>query len=150
MPALSEVLALYSLQNAMMLTPCCPRAGPTGGAGFALPAGKASLINATTFLAIAAVNKQVNRFFVAGRIDDHRVRKGFRDSARWDRKKFPTPSRRGIITGNYPFFSTWVNSSSTGVSRPKMESRALSLLRSGLTSITSPSKSLNGPDSTAI
>src|SRR6185437_6409108 len=33
------VRALKSLQNAMMLTPCWPSAGPTGGEGFALPAG---------------------------------------------------------------------------------------------------------------
>ena len=46
---LSFVRALYSLQNAAMLTPCCPSAGPTGGAGVALPAGKASLINAVIF-----------------------------------------------------------------------------------------------------
>lgn len=81
-PTLSCVAALYSLQKAMMLTPCkqvfliwshswftvqhtgdcheakcrlltlqveynctfAPRAGPTGGAGFALPACSASLI----------------------------------------------------------------------------------------------------------
>ena len=39
MPFWSFVLALNSLQNAMILTPCAPRAGPTGGAGFAAPAG---------------------------------------------------------------------------------------------------------------
>jgi len=32
-----------------MFTPCCPNAGPTGGAGVAFPAGKASLINAVIF-----------------------------------------------------------------------------------------------------
>src|SRR5688500_6282012 len=35
-------LELKSLQNAMMLTPCWPRAGPTGGEGLALPAGSCS------------------------------------------------------------------------------------------------------------
>lgn len=38
------VAALYSLQNPMMLTPAAPRAGPTGGEGLALPAGRASLM----------------------------------------------------------------------------------------------------------
>jgi hypothetical protein len=38
-PFWSLVLALNSLQNAMMLTPWAPSAGPTGGAGFAAPAG---------------------------------------------------------------------------------------------------------------
>ena len=33
------VCALNALQKSMMLTPCWPRAGPTGGAGFAAPAG---------------------------------------------------------------------------------------------------------------
>src|SRR3989442_9129536 len=33
------VAALNSLQNSMMFTPCWPSAGPTGGDGFAFPAG---------------------------------------------------------------------------------------------------------------
>jgi hypothetical protein len=32
-----------------MFTPCCPKAGPTGGAGVALLAGKANLIKAIIF-----------------------------------------------------------------------------------------------------
>src|SRR3954466_9874398 len=43
------VRALNSLQNCMMFKPCCPSAGPTGGAGFALPAGHCSLMIAVTF-----------------------------------------------------------------------------------------------------
>jgi len=31
-------------QNSIMFTPCCPNDGPTGGAGFALPAGICNLI----------------------------------------------------------------------------------------------------------
>src|SRR4029079_17596 len=41
-----------ALQNSMMLTPCCPSAGPTGGAGFACPPGICSLISVRTFLAM--------------------------------------------------------------------------------------------------
>src|SRR3954467_15382637 len=52
MPGWSFVLALKSLQKAMMFTPCWPRAGPTGGAGFACPAGICNLIIPVTFLAI--------------------------------------------------------------------------------------------------
>src|SRR5512133_689921 len=37
----------------MMLTPCWPRAGPTGGAGFACPPGIWSLISVRTFLAMS-------------------------------------------------------------------------------------------------
>src|ERR1700733_4069650 len=43
------VFALNSLQNCMMFTPCWPSAGPTGGAGLALPAGSCSLICPVTF-----------------------------------------------------------------------------------------------------
>jgi hypothetical protein len=46
------VRALNSLQKAMMLIPCGPRAVPTGGAGFALPAGICSLTNPVTFFAM--------------------------------------------------------------------------------------------------
>ena len=43
------VRALNSLQNSMMLTPCWPSAGPTGGDGLALPAGNCSLMNPVIF-----------------------------------------------------------------------------------------------------
>src|SRR5690349_19420304 len=46
------VCALNALQNSMMLTPCWPSAGPTGGAGLAAPAGIWSLIRVRTFFAI--------------------------------------------------------------------------------------------------
>src|SRR5262245_38580541 len=51
-PACAWVWALNALQNSMMLTPRCPSAGPTGGLGFACPAGICSLISATTFFAM--------------------------------------------------------------------------------------------------
>ena len=38
-PVSAWVRELNALQNSMMLTPCWPSAGPTGGAGFAAPAG---------------------------------------------------------------------------------------------------------------
>src|SRR5689334_14551469 len=47
------VWALNALQNSMMLTPCWPRAGPTGGAGFACPPGIWSLMSVRTFLAMS-------------------------------------------------------------------------------------------------
>src|SRR5579872_638629 len=52
MPGWSLVLALNSLQKPMMLTPCWPNAGPTGGAGLACPAGICNLICPVTFFAI--------------------------------------------------------------------------------------------------
>src|SRR4030095_4344714 len=50
-PCLSCVRALNDLQNSMMFTPCWPSAGPTGGDGFACPAGHCNLTIATTFFA---------------------------------------------------------------------------------------------------
>jgi ribosomal protein L11 len=38
-PDLSFVFSLNALQNSMILIPLCPSAGPTGGDGFAAPAG---------------------------------------------------------------------------------------------------------------
>ena len=43
-PACEEVRSLYSLQKPIIFTPCCPKAGPTGGAGFACPAGTYNFI----------------------------------------------------------------------------------------------------------
>src|SRR5688572_19624438 len=48
-PSSFAVRALKALQKSMMLTPACPSAGPTGGAGVALAAGICSLICPTTF-----------------------------------------------------------------------------------------------------
>src|SRR6185312_8890526 len=48
------VCALKALQKSMMLTPCWPSAGPTGGAGLALPAWICSLMSVRTFLAIGS------------------------------------------------------------------------------------------------
>src|SRR5438093_1414481 len=50
-PALA-VWALKFLQKSMMFTPCCPSAGPTGGAGVALPAGHCSFTTAVILFAI--------------------------------------------------------------------------------------------------
>src|SRR5919109_772421 len=83
-PASLLVAALNSLQNAMMLTPCWPRAGPTGGAGLACPAGICNLIWPTTFFAMVCylLNRRAGgascrwtawaagwRFFTSGFLD---------------------------------------------------------------------------------
>src|SRR4051812_44579579 len=49
LPRCDSVAALYALQNSMMLTPCWPRAGPTGGAGVAAPALICSLMTPASF-----------------------------------------------------------------------------------------------------
>src|SRR5881275_1041540 len=49
LPRCDSVAALYCLQNSMMLTPCWPSAGPTGGAGVAAPALICSLMRPAIF-----------------------------------------------------------------------------------------------------
>src|SRR3982751_4493730 len=53
--SLPDVLALNALQKSMMLTPCGPRAVPTGGAGVALPAGICHLTCPVTFFALESL-----------------------------------------------------------------------------------------------
>src|SRR4029079_14474526 len=53
-PFSCAVCALNALQNSMMLRPCWPSAGPTGGAGLACPPGICSLMSVRTFFAIRA------------------------------------------------------------------------------------------------
>ena len=53
-PMSPAVCALNALTNSMMLMPCWPSAGPTGGAGEAWPPGAWSLMVVRTFLAIRA------------------------------------------------------------------------------------------------
>src|SRR5205814_916858 len=54
-PFSCAVCALKALQNSMMLTPCWPSAGPTGGAGLACPPGIWSLMRVRIFFATARV-----------------------------------------------------------------------------------------------
>src|SRR5690606_14219111 len=49
LPRWPSVAALYCLTKSMMLTPCGPRAVPTGGAGVACPAGSWTLTRAAIF-----------------------------------------------------------------------------------------------------
>src|SRR5690242_13965175 len=49
LPRWDSVAALYCLQKSMMLTPCGPRAVPTGGAGVAWPACSCTLTTALIF-----------------------------------------------------------------------------------------------------
>src|SRR5437588_2048359 len=57
-PTWPAVRSLYSLQNAIMLTPWGPSAVPTGGAGLAFPAGICSLTTALTRFAILVQTPQ--------------------------------------------------------------------------------------------
>src|SRR5438874_5724663 len=75
-PFWSPVWALKALQNSMMLTPCWPSAGPTGGAGFAWPPGICSLMSVRTFLAISVqflhlVERELHRNLALEDVDEH-------------------------------------------------------------------------------
>src|SRR5206468_8328323 len=116
------VRALNSLQNCMMFKPCCPRAGPTGGAGFAFPAGHCSLMIAVTFFMTK----------LAGGPEGEELAKGQ-----------PKASGSRVYA-----FSTWEKSSSTDVARPNIDSETLSFCLSDLTSSTVAEKLANGPSIT--
>jgi len=53
-PILSFVFSLKALQNSIIFTPRCPSAGPTGGDGFAAPAGIIILNFSVIFFAICS------------------------------------------------------------------------------------------------
>src|SRR5438477_3953207 len=70
------VCALNALQNSMMLTPCWPSAGPTGGAGLACPPGICSLMSVRTFLAMSVqllhlVERQLHGDLALEDVDEH-------------------------------------------------------------------------------
>src|SRR5437763_7873795 len=75
-PFWSPVWALNALQNSMMLTPCWPSAGPTGGAGFACPPGIWSLMSVRIFLAMSVqllylIEPELNRYLTLEDVDEH-------------------------------------------------------------------------------
>src|SRR5215472_6128200 len=55
LPRWDSVAALYCLQKSMMLTPCGPRAVPTGGAGVAAPALSWTLTTAAILFFLGAI-----------------------------------------------------------------------------------------------
>ena len=113
------VRALNSLQNCMMFRPCCPSAGPTGGAGLALPAGHWSLMSAVTFFITSSLLTRPRRISAAD-------------------------GRGGAVYA----FSTWAKSSSTDVARPNIDSETLTFCLSAFTSSTLAEKFANGPSTT--
>src|SRR3954468_22038181 len=123
LPRCDSVWALYALQNSMMLTPCWPSAGPIGGAGVAWPALICSLMTAETF-------------FLGGMSGPNDVVCG--GSSR------PLGGARGACQ----ILATWLNESSTGVSRPKIDTSTLSFWASGLISEMVAGRVSNGPSMT--
>src|SRR5579863_5651829 len=75
MPTWLAVRSLYSLQNAIMLTPWGPSAVPIGGAGLALPAGICSFTTALTRFAMLVTTPQYQsrlNFLYLQEIQHHR------------------------------------------------------------------------------
>src|SRR3974390_2486441 len=83
LPRWDSVAALYCLQKSMMLTPCGPRAVPTGGAGVATPAFSCTLTTPAIFFFLGAmltslcsdladlVERQLDRRLAAEDRDEH-------------------------------------------------------------------------------
>src|SRR4051794_2513733 len=69
LPRCDSVAALYCLQNSMMLTPCWPSAGPTGGAGVAAPALICSLIRPAIFFLGGMSGSSDLRYLAEGELD---------------------------------------------------------------------------------
>src|SRR5579875_271968 len=120
LPRWDSVAALYCLTKSMMLTPCGPSAVPTGGAGVAAPAGSCTLTTAASF------------FLLGGMVV------GFLSVSRGSHPPYPPDQ----------IFETWSNESSTGVSRPKIDTSTLSFWVTGLTSFTVAGSVANGPSIT--
>src|SRR5437762_7334568 len=115
----AEVLALNCLQNSMMLTCACPSAGPTGGAGVALPAAICNLTCVCTFFG-GAIFSNSSVLLNLLSVDHHQLQL-------------------------QATFSTCPNSNSTGVARPKIVTITFKVARSSFTSSTMPLKFANGP-----
>src|SRR5215212_10043319 len=96
LPRCDSVAALYALQNSMMLTPCWPSAGPTGGAGVAAPALIWSLMTA------------VNRFL--GGMTSFFVT-GWNGRVAGARREPASGGGDGVLV---QILLTWLNESSTG------------------------------------
>src|SRR5207249_10038930 len=64
-PANCCVCSLYCRQKAMVFTPCCPSAVPTGGAGVACPARICSLTIAWTFLRLRGAESAIRDYLPA-------------------------------------------------------------------------------------
>src|SRR4051794_32113655 len=135
LPRCDSVAALYALQNSMMLTPCWPSAGPTGGAGVAAPALIWSLMTAVNRF----LGGMTSSFFLTGT-----SLAGLEGLAAGGR---PARSVGWRAPRSYNL-ATWVNESSTGVSRPKIETSTCSFCCSALISLIVAGRVANGPSMT--
>src|SRR5208282_1427863 len=152
------VRALNCLQNSMMLTCACPSAGPTGGAGVALPAAICNFTEPVTFFAMMPfpyLRTPAPSLGFSAQRSDHLISPplvfGRSQCQHHDRNQLFLHRICGftlnvpITVFPYATFSTCPNSNSTGVERPKMVTITFKVSRSSFTSSTTPVKVANGP-----
>src|SRR6478672_4970962 len=136
LPRWDSVAALYALTNSMMLTPCWPSAGPTGGAGVAAPAWICSLMKPEIFFFLGGIASGPFPGMWAYAMGDDPVAVS------------AAPSGGRGLQPLAQILATWLNESSTGVSRPKMETSTLSFWVSGLISEIVAGRVSKGPSMT--
>src|SRR6478735_6553084 len=143
LPRIDSVWALYALQNSMMFTPCGPRAVPTGGAGVAAPAWSCTLTSAAIFF----FGGMLLLFLSRGHDEPYVVR--------LCHLLLPVSPRATELlcsadgeSGNRQTRWIWLKLSSTGVSRPKISTRAFTRCDSALISVIVACSVANGPSTT--
>src|ERR671912_61285 len=134
-PRIDSVAALYALTSSMMLTPCGPSAVPTGGAGVADAAFKATLTRAAIFFLGGIL---VGSFFWA-------AAGGCPQLVRIGSIYDPVGGRLRCVDHT---FWTCGNVRSTGVSRPRISTNALSRWLLTLISVMVAWTPANGPSTT--
>src|ERR1044072_9342925 len=116
LPRWDSVAALYCLQKSMMLTPCGPRAVPTGGAGVAAPAFSWTLTTAASFFFLGGMPHPFVPVWLRSRLpqDAGTAHAGTSAVALGPL----SPAYAGTLC---QILETWLNDSSTAGSRPKIE-----------------------------
>src|SRR3954463_9529223 len=120
----------------MMFTPCGPRAVPTGGAGVAGPACRCTFTSAAIFF-LGGISGHVPSCCTS-----------WSCRARSFRALPPQVLRVLLVPSSAQTFWIWLKLSSTGVSRPKISTRALTLCDSALISVIVACRVANGPSTT--
>src|SRR5215217_1425212 len=135
-PRIDSVAALYALTNSMMFTPCGPSAVPTGGAGVADAALRATLTSAATFflggILLAVLLLEVLPAAAAAGSGPGRA----------------DPIEGWLSAVFDHAFWTCENVRSTGVSRPRISTNALSRWLLTLSSVIVACTPANGPSTT--
>src|SRR3569833_529112 len=142
LPRWDSVAALYCLQKSMMLTPCGPSAVPTGGAGVAAPAFSWTLTIAASFF-LGGMPHPFVPVWLWPRLP---LEAGY--AAAGTSTAALGPLVPPLARGGIQILEAWLDDSSTGVSRPKIETSTMSFCASALISMTVAGSVANGPSMT--